>query len=327
MKKKNGFIATSILYSFFLVFITLFVGLIGNYFQNKVLLTNLNDASKNIIKKINNLKTSDLKVGDHVNFKLSETQTLIKSNSDWILSYIETDETYTYYYFLSEISAQNLDIRIKLSTDKIIKVHSMTLDVYEDLLTLGAYQDAILYPNTNITVPTISLMENIRNQSLDPAITKSIYGVDGNYIIKADKTIHNYEEGKYYEYRLYRFNEKNQEIVNNYCLGIYSNSLADYQTTNNFGYINLEKNNDKDYANYCFYANPNSYEHNRSDNVVSNDEIKEKGDLIEDTNSSVYTFRLVATVKVFKKQTNNYISGGKGTKADPYTLTDGVRVS
>ncbi len=35
--KKNGFIATSILYTFFLVFLSLFVALIANYLHNRML--------------------------------------------------------------------------------------------------------------------------------------------------------------------------------------------------------------------------------------------------------------------------------------------------
>ena len=36
--KKNGFIATSLIYSFFLIFITLFLTIIADYLQDKVLL-------------------------------------------------------------------------------------------------------------------------------------------------------------------------------------------------------------------------------------------------------------------------------------------------
>lgn len=49
MKKQNGFIATSLLYTFFLAFIGLFVGMITIYLQNRVYLIKLEDSSKNAI--------------------------------------------------------------------------------------------------------------------------------------------------------------------------------------------------------------------------------------------------------------------------------------
>ena len=49
MKKQNGFIATSLLYTFFLAFIGLFMGMIAIYLQNRVYLIKLEDSSKNTI--------------------------------------------------------------------------------------------------------------------------------------------------------------------------------------------------------------------------------------------------------------------------------------
>ena len=51
MKKKNGFIATSLIYSFFLVFITLFLTIIADYLQNKVLLNTIESDIKEDINK------------------------------------------------------------------------------------------------------------------------------------------------------------------------------------------------------------------------------------------------------------------------------------
>ena len=46
---KNGFIATSVLYAFFLAFVTLFIGLVTIYIQNRIYLTKFEDSSKNNI--------------------------------------------------------------------------------------------------------------------------------------------------------------------------------------------------------------------------------------------------------------------------------------
>ena len=43
MKKKNGFIAISLIYSFFLCFILLMMGLLANYAQSKLLLDKINE--------------------------------------------------------------------------------------------------------------------------------------------------------------------------------------------------------------------------------------------------------------------------------------------
>jgi len=49
MKKQNGFIATSLLYTFFLAFITLFIGVVTLHLQNRVYLNKLEDSSKNAL--------------------------------------------------------------------------------------------------------------------------------------------------------------------------------------------------------------------------------------------------------------------------------------
>ena len=43
---KKGFIATSLIYSFFLIFITLFLTIIADYLQNKVLLNTIEKGKK-----------------------------------------------------------------------------------------------------------------------------------------------------------------------------------------------------------------------------------------------------------------------------------------
>jgi len=62
--KKNGFIATSLIYSFFLIFITLFLSVIADYLQDKVL---LNEIEKGIKSDINDtMGIRDFEVGDMI---------------------------------------------------------------------------------------------------------------------------------------------------------------------------------------------------------------------------------------------------------------------
>ena len=63
---NKGFIATSLIYSFFLIFITLFLTIIADYLQNKVL---LNTIEKGIKEDINNsMGIQDFEVGDKLYF-------------------------------------------------------------------------------------------------------------------------------------------------------------------------------------------------------------------------------------------------------------------
>ena len=63
---NKGFIATSLIYSFFLIFITLFLTIIADYLQNKVL---LNTVEKSIKEDINNtMGIQDFEVGDILYF-------------------------------------------------------------------------------------------------------------------------------------------------------------------------------------------------------------------------------------------------------------------
>lgn len=61
---NKGFIATSLIYSFFLIFVTLFLTIIADYLQNKVL---LNTIEKGIKEDINNsMGIQDFEVGSFI---------------------------------------------------------------------------------------------------------------------------------------------------------------------------------------------------------------------------------------------------------------------
>lgn len=49
MKQKNGFMATSLLYAFFILFVALMMGIIANYAHNRILLKTTNEE---IAKKL-----------------------------------------------------------------------------------------------------------------------------------------------------------------------------------------------------------------------------------------------------------------------------------
>lgn len=64
---NKGFIATSLIYSFFLIFVTLFLGIIADYLQDKVL---LNTIEKGIKEDLNSsMGIQDFEVGDILYFE------------------------------------------------------------------------------------------------------------------------------------------------------------------------------------------------------------------------------------------------------------------
>ena len=83
--KKNGFIATSLIYSFFLIFITLFLTIIADYLQDKVL---LNTIEKGIKDDLNStMGINDFEVGDVVNFDNNPTDTT--HYPDWVIAKVD----------------------------------------------------------------------------------------------------------------------------------------------------------------------------------------------------------------------------------------------
>ena len=101
---KKGFIATSLIYSFFLIFVTLFLGIIADYLQNKVLLNTIEKGIKDELNTTMNI--IDFEVGDMVRFVDSCENTGGVTNI-WVVAKIDTtknDEKVIFYSynFMSE---------------------------------------------------------------------------------------------------------------------------------------------------------------------------------------------------------------------------------
>lgn len=332
--KKNGFIATSILYSFFLVFITLFVALVANYLHNRILLSQIDEAARETLYSINNLKLTDLVVGEHIKFATDSTELILNPDATWTVAHIETNGDNKTYYFISDLTAQNMDVYYKLPTDKITKFHPMTVDLYNKLKSSGAYSNAMLYDGFDINIPTTSFLSTIRNSNINAETKKKILNAGGSYIVYSDSSDMGYEKDAYYELRAYSFSSLNsigeaqaKIIIPNYCGGSFDGTQAVYNTSNTFGYISVEENKDeKKYVDFCYYASPIAYTHNSNENVVSVTESKESDKIIS-TYNSTYNYRLVADITLNVNSTNTYIIGGRGTYLDPYLFTNGVKQS
>ena len=68
--KEKGFIATSLLYSFFLVFCTLVISLLATFLHNRLLLAKLTNDIKDELSVIKSRTAADFKVGDYVEMDL-----------------------------------------------------------------------------------------------------------------------------------------------------------------------------------------------------------------------------------------------------------------
>ncbi len=334
--KKNGFIATSILYSFFLVFLSLFVALIANYLHNRILISKINTSSKDTIYAINNTKLTDLSVGDHIKFTSDDN--ILNSDGTWIVAKIETSGTNKKYYFISDLTTQNVNINYKIAgSDKITKYHTLTVNFYETLRADGAYTNAIKYGGFDIHMVTSSFLNRIRSEITDPYIAAEIFNPGGNYLVYVDSAITGvaangatitYPAGSYYEIKKYNFTSGTQmNLLKNYCGGTFNGSKAVYLSSNTFGYMNVQDepiDRNSKYISFCYYASPIAYTHNAGDMIVDITESK-SSDVLSSKLSNLYNFRLVAEKTLSTTSNNTYIAGGKGTYLDPFIFTNGVK--
>lgn len=344
--KKNGFIATSILYSFFLIFITLFVVLVSNYIHNQVLISALNDASWDILMGINNTKISDLEPGDHLRFANNskvDSLNFMDDSANWVVAYVQKKDANTKtYYFFSDINAPKSTIMYQLSYDKFQKMHALSIDVADELFNNRdkPYNKSLKYnnvagnPTIDISFITSSILNTVRDQNYNNNIANAIFGATGGYVIKVNSAISGYTSGQFYYMKKYTFplGLAQSNLLSSYCGGTFNGTKVIYNVpgvnvNNTFGYMHIanDATHDNNYVDYCFYASPLAYTHLAKDYVVTFDE-NNMVDLISATFSSQYNIRLMATITVNDNANNTYIAGGRGTSMDPYLLTDGVKV-
>lgn len=331
--KKNGFIATSVLYSFFLVFVSLFVALVTAYLHNRILLSKMNESAWETLVGINNTKLSDLSVGDYIKFDTSKEGSALNKDATWTVAYITESGANKTIYFISDISAQKPEVKFKVSYDRIAKVHSINPQIYRELVATNTYQNSFRRSGFTVYIPTSSLLTTIKNQNASPDVIDSIFDIKDNYLVLIDQAIPNtnYQVDNFYEVRTYSFSLGSQQnnVVSNYCGGYFNGSNAVYNKNNPFGYINVVRDSVKNekYVDYCSYASSEPYTHAQSDFVVTSNESKPAGDLIENLYSSSYGYRLIAEITVNNGDEDTYIAGGKGIYMDPYLFTDGGKQS
>ena len=109
---NKGFIATSLIYSFFLIFITLFLTIIADYLQNKVL---LNSIEKGIKDDINStMGIQDFEVGSLIG--LSTDTCDITTAKLYVISKVDYNNNTIILYSLDTTTDESNDIRTDIDT-------------------------------------------------------------------------------------------------------------------------------------------------------------------------------------------------------------------
>ncbi|MDD4705999.1 MAG: hypothetical protein PHS24_02135 [Bacilli bacterium] len=169
--KKNGFIATSLLYSFFLVFCALLLALVASYAHNRLLLNNLVNNTKLELSNINNRSASDLKVGDYLKMSLFSNERYINLKDKlWIVSSVDTDT-------VNLVSATAL-----FATNKYGNVTTMQneLNLFYNLYTTGGEEN-----HSYVTYLTKTQLDNFHNVT-NEIIKKALLDNENEYIYYDD---------------------------------------------------------------------------------------------------------------------------------------------
>lgn len=109
---NKGFIATSLIYSFFLIFITLFLTIIADYLQNKVL---LNTIEKGIKDDINStIGIQDFEVGSFIGITVSCDN--VNGAELYVISKVDYNNNEIILYSLDTTTDESNDIRTDIDT-------------------------------------------------------------------------------------------------------------------------------------------------------------------------------------------------------------------
>jgi len=344
MKKKNGFISTSVIYSFFLIFVTLFLALILNYMHSRMLLSKINESAQNDINKIKNARIANLNIGDYVTFKLNDTHQDIINETSYILANIYEDGSNKTYEFYSNTSTLNASYNSGTEFISINKFNMLKDSIKNDIVYSSTNTDLIL------DLITSESLKRVRDNNLELNIMNNIYNTETDYVIYNNLSGTPYINNAYYNMRKYNitsnnindlFTSGNPETLSNllasYCNVSYANEEITYPNNNIFGYSNLLSATitTPKYINYCYYSNPENYTHNAKDGIVPNDETissdfipngVDNTDLRDEASQKDLFYRVMIKFNLNESDTSDYFIMGKGTKEDPYVLGNGGKV-
>ncbi|MBQ3021110.1 MAG: hypothetical protein IJD92_02655 [Bacilli bacterium] len=189
---NKGFIATSLIYSFFLIFITLFLTIIADYLQDKVLLNTIENGIKDILN--NTMTINDFEVGDILVFDEDSDSSINFSHKYddlkddiWIVSKVNTNENKIVLYSYGASYSYESNDKLTLN------------DVYNDLSYGGYLNDTYLSKIIYTSQFKFGLIENhMSSYSFD--LNTFILNLDYlNKIISEAGCLDTYECNLYYE--------------------------------------------------------------------------------------------------------------------------------
>lgn len=281
--KKNGFIATSLLYAFFLVFISLFLVLLLNYLHNRLLIQKIDDNARDILSGINNTKLTQLKVGDYVVWKNASPTAAsnpLSEEGKWQVYQVSNDGKSI--YMLSDLNASSTSVYYKLGSDRVNKKHPMAIEVFYQMNRAGLYTRSLEFKNytsMNIDLVDAATLASIRdNATMDPYTKRELFNMKGSYIISVNNNYAGYGykptftyptgiNGSYYLYKAYTFDNyrktgdtsllNKKALLESYCGASYNTSTNSpvYSYTaggtvrnNPFGYVDVTDDSSKNDA-------------------------------------------------------------------------------
>ncbi len=197
MKKKNGFISVSVVYSFFLVFLTMLIFLVSNFIDNRTLLNSLKKQAKEDIADTNFTRYL---LNHHKDELIYHNESLDGGAKDFSYRYIGSNPN-NYICLFGTCNDANLyriigiiDNKVKLIKATSVGKLSYDSDTSEENLT-NEYESTYIYEYLNTY---FSSNETLKNVTLDniswnighiaPMVTDYVAGVVATYDFNNDNT-------------------------------------------------------------------------------------------------------------------------------------------
>ena len=280
--KKNGFIATSLLYAFFLVFISLFIVLLLNFLHNRLLIQRIDENAREMLKEINNKKINQLEVGDYVQF-INASTTSQENPFDDKGTWIVTSKNGNQVTLLSDLDVPRASVlfRVQMGSIKILKYNTMTIDLFNEMngtkdnidKPVGSRNSSIpsklalkssYYSSMQLDLVDSEYLKTLRNADIDNNIKRAIFNVKGSYVVRSNSagytTSYNYSSldsgatPAYYEYRAYNFanyrnvNSNVVPMLSKYCgVSAFDKNAGTvtYNANNPYGYVAITEDSVK----------------------------------------------------------------------------------
>ncbi len=154
MEKNKGFIATSLLYSFFLVFCALLLALVGSFMHNRVLLDHTVENIKKDLSTATNKTLILTEVGDYVKIPLFSSRADINlENVKWIVAGHDASN--------KTITLVSDNVVVMTNNYRNINLFNEEVNSYFNLYTTGSTSGSYVRSLTNQDITNFQSISNI----------------------------------------------------------------------------------------------------------------------------------------------------------------------